>query len=152
MSQAETDAVKALQLTIGGIAARAVQHMVPGHNAWSHGSRSLHYSNKCSARKDLAIKCLDKMYAADVWMVNGKVVNTKLGTLLALIASLHMPDIDMSKTCQNSPCPEVCHDFIEDMTSRVDMLKKEARDISAGVCLDCFKMKTAGGGKCRIMH
>lgn len=154
MKRAETDAIKSLQLIVGSIAAFAAQHIVPGHDEfpvrYPDGLDSR--DNRCSARSDLATKCLDKIWTSDIWKIQEELKNTRLNHLLMSIQTLHMPDFDTSKLCKNNTCLGTREDFVEGMRDRVDALKQEARDISAGVCLDCFKAKATGAARCRLKH
>lgn len=155
MARVEADAVKSLRNTIGNIALGAAQHMVPCHEYYPNSYRNDRnsFTDGCSARGDLAIKCLDNISAIQNWAQNR--ANSKdepLTTLLTSLKLLQFPDIDAAKRCNHDHCLTACNNFVSQMRIMLDGLRKEAADVSAGVCLDCFKAKATGAGKCRLKH
>lgn len=139
---AKVEAVKSLQLTVSTIALEATQHAVPGHG-WLPWLRQTdeHISDpdECTARRDLAYKCLEKLNVSEIWLHRDAYGSADFSALLERIAEFNMPDIGEATNCTWTFCVQDCRDFLSSMNDMVKRLKREAQRSFVGVSLGEFK-------------
>ena len=155
LNKAHAAAANALHVKIGSIAERAVYYMAPGHdlNSIDRCQDGRHMDPKgCNIRKNLAIKFLDRLSASEIWQPANPLKAMPFTYMLHSFLKLSVPEYDPATVCTHPYCAAVSLGFLDIMGRRLVELKDEAKEIDAGLCLDCFKVQNARAGKCRIKH
>ena len=154
LHKAHAAAASALQVKIGSIAERAGYYMAPGHtnNIQRYQDGRHMYPEGCNIRKNLAIKFLDRLSASGIWQPADSLRTTTFSYMVQSFSKLNIPEYDLATACNYSNCAYVCREFLDIMEKKLGELKEEAREINAGVCLDCFKAQETKARPCRIKH
>ena len=105
-------------------------------------------AKRCDLNDQAARQCQKALIEAGVWKPSYSRITLPL--LVSSIDRLVAPGPAAVRSCEAAHC--VSWQKTADFGRQVTQLKQQAKDVSAGVCLDCFKAGGRFEGECRFKH